>query len=156
MALSHNAFIRGFNSIYQQAPRLELADQSDFVGYCLAWMECVGIHHHYEETALFPAIDRAAGQKGLMDEALHEHETLYGGLARMKKYLREKGSDYAAAELLAIMNSFKEALHSHLESEPQAIAALAEYSSPEHPIDVVKIVLAAGEIYDSDLVTLFL
>ncbi|KAK8028494.1 hypothetical protein PG991_005550 [Apiospora marii] len=37
MALSHNAFIRGFNSIYQQAPRLELTvDKSDFVGYCLA------------------------------------------------------------------------------------------------------------------------
>ncbi|KAI1315860.1 hypothetical protein F5Y16DRAFT_406937 [Xylariaceae sp. FL0255] len=37
MALSHNAFIRGFNSIYEQAPRLTLdADKTDFVGYCVS------------------------------------------------------------------------------------------------------------------------
>ncbi|KAK7927506.1 hypothetical protein PG985_004504 [Apiospora marii] len=145
MALSHNAFIRGFNSIYQQAPRLKLpADKSDFVGYCLAWMECVEIHHHYEETALFPSIDKAAGQKGLMDAAVHEHETFYSGLDRMKKYLRDKGSSFAAGELLAIMDSFKEALHSHLKSEPPAIAALAKYDTAEHPIDIAKIANAAG------------
>lgn len=153
MALSHNAYIRGFNSIYQQAPRLKLpADKTDFVGYCLAWVECVEIHHHYEETALFPGIDKAAGQKGLMDAAVHEHETFYGGLDRMKKYLRNKGSDYAAAGLLAIMDSFKEALHRHLKSEPPAIAALVKYSTAEHPIDIVRIANAAGEAHDSTLV----
>ncbi|KAK8091739.1 hypothetical protein PG997_002100 [Apiospora hydei] len=87
MALSHNAFIRGFNSIYQQTPRLEhLADKSSFIGYCLAWIDCVSTHHRYEETELFPSIDKAAGQRGLMDGAVHEHEAFYGGMERMKAY----------------------------------------------------------------------
>ncbi|KAK8059965.1 hemerythrin hhe cation binding domain-containing protein [Apiospora saccharicola] len=89
-----------------KAPRLKLtAGKSDFVGYYLASVECVEIHHRYEETLLFPVIDKAAGQKGLMDDAVHEHETFYGGLARIQKYLRGKGSDYAAAELLTITDS---------------------------------------------------
>ncbi|KAK7958673.1 hemerythrin hhe cation binding domain-containing protein [Apiospora saccharicola] len=93
-------------SIYQQAPRLKLtAGKSDFVGYYLASVECVEIHHRYEETLLFPVIDKAAGQKGLMDDAVHEHETFYGGLARIQKYLRGKGPDYAAAELLTMTDS---------------------------------------------------
>lgn len=74
MALSHNAFIRGFNSIYQQAPRISLpADKKDFVGYCLAWVDCVVQHHHYEETEFFPALDKAARKKGLMDGAVDQH-----------------------------------------------------------------------------------
>ncbi|RWA06358.1 hypothetical protein EKO27_g8755 [Xylaria grammica] len=125
MALSHNAFIRGFNSIYQQAPRLTLdANKPDFVGYCLSWVDCVVTHHHYEETELFPNIDKAAGQKGLMDGAMHEHEAFYG--------------------LLNIMDSFKEPLHNHLKAEPPAIAALAKFSTAEKPIDILGIAETAG------------
>jgi hemerythrin-like domain-containing protein len=77
MALSHNAFIRGFNSIYQQAPRIQLlADKKDFVGYCIAWVDCVSQHHHYEETELFPALDKAAHKEGLMSGAVDQHGML--------------------------------------------------------------------------------
>ncbi|KAJ8132850.1 hypothetical protein O1611_g778 [Lasiodiplodia mahajangana] len=146
MALSHNAFIRGFNSIYQQAPRLRLdTDKSDFIGYCLAWIDCVVTHHHYEEIELFPSIDKAAGRKGLMDGAIHEHEAFYGGMDRMKKYLQSKGAGFSSMELLGIMDSFKEALHSHLKSEPPAIVALAKYSTEENPIDILHIAEVAGK-----------
>ncbi|TVY73472.1 hypothetical protein LSUE1_G005238 [Lachnellula suecica] len=73
MALTHNAFIRGFNSIYQQVSRVQLADKQDFVGYCIAWHDCISQHYHYEETELFPAIDKAAGKQGLMDGAVDQH-----------------------------------------------------------------------------------
>ncbi|KAI0198132.1 hypothetical protein F4808DRAFT_437193 [Astrocystis sublimbata] len=146
MALSHNAFIRGFNSIYQQGPRLKLdTDKSDFVGYSLSWVDCVVAHHHYEETELFPNIDRAAGRKGLMDDATHEHEAFYGGMDRMKKYLQRKGADFSSNELLEIMDSFKDALHSHLKAEPPAIVALAQYSTAENPIDILGIAGTAGK-----------
>lgn len=148
MALSHNAFIRGFNSIYQQAPRLrEPADKTDFAGYCIAWADCVATHHHYEETEFFPNIDRAAGRTGLMDGAVHEHEAFQGGLQRFKKYLEDKGADFSAAELIALMDEFKEPLHSHLKAEPPAIVALAKYSTPEKPIDILGIADAAGEFF---------
>ncbi|KAI1427697.1 hypothetical protein F5Y12DRAFT_736499 [Xylaria sp. FL1777] len=73
MVLSHNAFIRGFNSIYQQAPRVQAADKADFVGYCLAWHDCVEAHHRFEETELFPAINKACGRTELMSTAVKEH-----------------------------------------------------------------------------------
>ncbi|OJD18715.1 hypothetical protein AJ78_01252 [Emergomyces pasteurianus Ep9510] len=146
MALSHNAFIRGFNSIYQQAPRLQKdTDKSDFVGYCQSWIECVKTHHHYEETELFPNINIAAGLTGLMDDAVQEHELFYGGMDRMKEYLDEKGAAFSATELIAIMDSFKEPLHSHLKAEPPAIVDLARYSTEEKPIDILAIAAAAGK-----------
>ncbi|OJD20468.1 hypothetical protein ACJ73_08197 [Blastomyces percursus] len=95
MVLSHNAFIRGFNSIYQQAPRPQKAtDKSDFVGYCQAWIECVKTHHHYEETELFPNINKAAGTTGLMEDAVQEHELIYGGMDRMKAYYLDEYAEF--------------------------------------------------------------
>lgn len=73
MALSHNAFIRGFNSIYQQAPRVPASDKADFVGYCIAWHDCVDTHHHYEEKEFFPNVNKAAGRDDLMQSAVHDH-----------------------------------------------------------------------------------
>ncbi|KAK4041923.1 iron-sulfur cluster repair protein DnrN [Parachaetomium inaequale] len=147
MALSHNAFIRGFNSIYQQAPRVwQPADKTDFVGYCLAWVECVATHHHYEETEFFPNLDRAAGRDGLMDGAVHEHEAFQGGLERFRSYLADKGAAFSAAELLAIMDDSKRPLHSHLKAEPPAILALAKYNTPERPIDILGIANAAASL----------
>ncbi|KAI0482645.1 hypothetical protein GGR56DRAFT_620916 [Xylariaceae sp. FL0804] len=144
MALSHNAFIRGFNSIYQQAPRIQ-DDKADFAGYCLAWIECVATHHHYEETEFFPNVNKAAGKTGLMEDAIHEHEAFQGGMEKMKAYLLEKGGSFSAAELIAIMDSFKEPLHAHLKAEPAMIVALAEHSTAERPIDILGIAGAAGK-----------
>ncbi|CAJ2508337.1 Uu.00g133630.m01.CDS01 [Anthostomella pinea] len=144
MALSHNAFIRGFNSIYQQAPRLLPGDKSDFVGYCIAWHDCVEAHHRYEEDHFFPNVNKAAGLTGLMDSAVHEHASFHDGMERFKSYLRTEGVGFSATELLAIMDSFKEPLHSHLRAEPPLIAALAKYSTHDNPIDILEIANAAA------------
>lgn len=73
MVLSHNSFIRGFNSIYQQAPRISQADTRDFIGYCVAWHDCVEEHHHYEEVQFFPAIDAAVGKENVMGGEVEQH-----------------------------------------------------------------------------------
>lgn len=146
MALSHNAFIRGFNSIYQTAARLTLpADKKDFVGYCVAWVDCVSTHHHYEETEFFPNINKAAGQTGLMAGAVHEHELFHGGMENFKRYLLDKADDFKSNELIAIMDSFKEPLWNHLKAEPPAIVALAKHSTPDTPIPILEIANAAGK-----------
>ncbi|KAK6851591.1 hypothetical protein PG995_011716 [Apiospora arundinis] len=139
MALSHNAFIRGFNSIYQQAPRVPAVDKADFVGYCIAWHDCVEAHHRYEETTFIPSVNKAAGQTGLMQAAIEEHALFHDGMERFKKYLLKEGMRFSAAELLAIMSSFQEALHSHFKAEPSLIVELAQHSTPEHPIDILTI-----------------
>ncbi|MCJ1295865.1 hypothetical protein MMC34_007429 [Xylographa carneopallida] len=145
MALSHNSFIRGFNSIYQQAPRIKPTDSTDFVGYCLAWHDCVAEHHHYEETEFFTAIDKAVGEKGVMDGAVEQHAAFHDGLERFKSYLLEKGADFSYNELIAIMDSFSEPLYTHLKAEPPQILALSRFSTPERPIDIVAMALEAGK-----------
>ncbi|RYP20419.1 hypothetical protein DL765_002795 [Monosporascus sp. GIB2] len=128
MVLSHNSFIRGFNSIYQQAPRVPPADKADFVGYCIAWHDCVDAHHRYEETELFPNINKAASRTDLMNTAVDEHATFHGGMERMKAYLEKKRANFLAAELIAILDSFKDALYSHLKAESPSIVALKQYN----------------------------
>ncbi|KAF3760426.1 hypothetical protein M406DRAFT_269067 [Cryphonectria parasitica EP155] len=145
MALSHNSFIRGFNTIYQQAPRLKPSDKTDFAGYCIAWADLVLTHHHYEETDFFPNVDKAAGQTGLMAGAVHEHEAFSTGLTRFKTYLVDKGADFDSDELISILDSFKDPLYDHLKSEPGQIVALSKYNTKEHPIDILAIADAAGK-----------
>ncbi|KAI9783036.1 MAG: hypothetical protein M1816_001613 [Peltula sp. TS41687] len=148
MALSHNSFIRGFNSIYQQAPRITVSDSKDFIGYCLAWHACVDEHHHYEETKLFPAIEAAVGEEGILDGEVEEHAAFHKGLEAFKTYLvnlADHESDFSSAKLIAIMNSFSEPLYSHLRSEPEVLLALSRFSTPERPIDLVEIGSTAGK-----------
>ncbi|KAH9907778.1 hypothetical protein F4778DRAFT_777157 [Xylariomycetidae sp. FL2044] len=113
-------------------------------------------HHYYEEVEVFPAINRQAGRSDLMGDAVREHETFHGGLNRMDRYLAETGAsaaaaaeEFSAAELLVILDDFKELLHSHLRAEPPMIAALAEYSTDEHPLDTVGIFKSAGKAHIS-------
>ena len=83
MALVYNVFIRGYNSIYQQAPHIQPVDYRDFLGYCLAWHEMVQGHHDSEEEVLFPGIEEATGVKGIMDGEKAEH-----GKSILVQYLR--------------------------------------------------------------------
>ncbi|OKL58850.1 hypothetical protein UA08_05841 [Talaromyces atroroseus] len=154
MALSHNSFIRGFNSIYQQAPRVSSADKEDFVGYCLAWHDVITEHHRYEETDYFPNVDKAAGKTGLMAGSVHEHEDVcacvspaafHDGMERFKNYLLKEGVNFQGTEIVAIMDSFKDPFYSHLKSEPRAILELSKYNTPETPINITEIAGAAGK-----------
>ena len=73
IALSHNAFIRGFNSIYQQAPNLTPSDYKDFIGYCIAWYTCVGENHTSAEIKMFAALEEAIGESRIMDHEVTLH-----------------------------------------------------------------------------------
>ncbi|KAI1427698.1 hypothetical protein F5Y12DRAFT_736501 [Xylaria sp. FL1777] len=64
---------------------------------------------------------------------------------RMKAYLQHEGANFKADELVAILDSFKDALHSHLKAEPPSIVALRQYSTAERPIDILGISDAAGK-----------
>ena len=87
MALVHIAFIRSYNSIYQQAPHTQPADYRDFVSYRLAWHEMMQGHHDSEEEVLFPGIKEATGVKGIMDRGKAEH-----GKSIQVQYLRQHKS----------------------------------------------------------------
>ncbi|KAL8281134.1 hypothetical protein RQP46_006492 [Phenoliferia psychrophenolica] len=71
MTLLHNVILRGFNSIYLQAPHVKDDDLGDFVQYSLA---CVlQAHHDDEEAELFPRLAGVVKNPDLMKESLEEH-----------------------------------------------------------------------------------
>lgn len=142
MTLSHNSLIRGFNSIYQQAPRISASDYKDFTGYCLAWHRCIEQHHMHEEVNYFQEIERVTGQKGVMDGEVEQHAAFHAGLKTFKDYLsslKTPTSDFKPKRLLEIMDLFSEPLYTHLAAEPQALLALSRFASPDREFDLVKI-----------------
>lgn len=73
MCLLHNAIIRGFNTIYLQAPHIQEADKADFIGYALTWFRFVKSHHDDEEFNLFPKMEEVLGDKTIWTETHEEH-----------------------------------------------------------------------------------
>lgn len=72
MAMVHNSIIRGWNSIYLQAPNVVPHDFKDFVGYAYAWYELLDAHHRGEEEFAFPALEKMTGVKGIMDANIQQ------------------------------------------------------------------------------------
>lgn len=59
MALLHNVILRGWNSIYLQAPHIKPEDFPDFIGYASAWCRFVKAHHDDEVHPFFPSFSFA-------------------------------------------------------------------------------------------------
>jgi hemerythrin-like domain-containing protein len=73
MAHIHNAILRGYNSVYQQAPHITDADKPAFVGYALTWYNFVKSHHDDEEAELFPKVAELLGSNEIWKETHEEH-----------------------------------------------------------------------------------
>ena len=73
MALLHNSILRGYNSIYQQAPHLLDNDKADFIAYSLVWYKFVKSHHDDEEETLFTKIEELLKDKTVFEETHKEH-----------------------------------------------------------------------------------
>lgn len=73
MAHIHNAILRGYNSIYNQALHVTDEDKPEFIGYAQAWFRFVKSHHDDEEQELFPKVEEVVGTKGIWDKTHKEH-----------------------------------------------------------------------------------
>ena len=78
MAHIHNAILRGYNSVYLQAPHIKDVDKAAFVGYALTWYRFVKSHHDDEELELFPKVEEVLGERenDIWKETHEEHGTL--------------------------------------------------------------------------------
>jgi len=129
MALLHNSILRGYNSIYQQAPLVVGADKADFVGYCLTWYKFVKSHHDDEEETLFTKIEDLLQDKTVFDETHKEHDSFLSGLAEFEAYLRglKAPADLSSDELLRIMAGFQDPFEHHFHSEISTISKLSDH-----------------------------
>ncbi|KAH7033172.1 uncharacterized protein B0I36DRAFT_407830 [Microdochium trichocladiopsis] len=136
MALLHNSILRGYNSIYLQAPHVQPADKADFVGYCKTWHKFVTSHHDDEEATLFTKVEELLDDKTVWSETHAEHEAFLAGLAQFGQYLasvQNPSTDFSGAELQRIMKTFEKPFGEHFHSEISTIAALADHPNAPAP-----------------------
>lgn len=137
MAHIHNAILRGYNSVYLQAPHVEGADKAAFVGYALTWFRFVKSHHDDEEEQLFPKVAEMLGSTdaSLWAETHREHEAFLSGLAEYSAYLESltTSTDFNGRRLRAIMESFQEPFEKHFHSEISTISSFSSLPSTPPP-----------------------
>jgi hypothetical protein len=73
MAHIHNAILRGYNSIYLQAPHISDVDKPAFIGYALTWFRFVKSHHDSEEFELFPKVEDMLHRNDIWGVTHDEH-----------------------------------------------------------------------------------
>ncbi|KAF2643218.1 hypothetical protein P280DRAFT_467284 [Massarina eburnea CBS 473.64] len=138
MAHVHNAILRGYNSIYQQAPYVTDEDKSEFIGYAQSWFRFVKSHHDDEELELFPKMEEVIGTKGIWDQTHKEHESFLTGLSRFNDYLDllPEPFDFSGTELRLIMAAFQDAFSNHFHAEIVTIASFSELPTAPKPTSV--------------------
>ncbi|KAF9692736.1 hypothetical protein EKO04_009100 [Ascochyta lentis] len=129
----HNAILRGYNSIYHQAPHVKEEDKAAFIGYAVTWFRFVKSHHDDEEGGLFPKVAEVLGSKDseLWGATHKEHESFLAGLAEYARYLGElkTSSDFDGKTLRTIMEGFQEPFNHHFHSEISTIASFGHLPS---------------------------
>lgn len=153
MAMLHNSIIRGFNSIWLQAPHVKPEDKADFVGYARTWHKFVESHHYDEEANLFPKVAEVLHDKDVWAESHREHgtvmppspthycidrtpmltekpkESFLEGLGNFDTYLNTLNTtdSFSGEKLRTIMDSFREPFETHFHNEIKTIAAMADH-----------------------------
>ncbi|KAI5272468.1 hypothetical protein E4T47_04356 [Aureobasidium subglaciale] len=145
MALLHNAILRGFNTIYLQAPHVQPANYHAFIGYSLTWYRFVKSHHDDEEAELFPKVDDILKEKGIWDKTHQEHKTFLEGLTNFHDHLTNLPSpaSFDGNKLVDIMDSFHRPFEHHFHHEIDTIASFATLPNAPPP-DSPEAALAAA------------
>lgn len=73
MCMVHNSVLRGYNSIYHQAPHVTEADKPAFIGYCLTWYKFLKTHADNEDVSLFPKTEELLEDNTIFVESHKEH-----------------------------------------------------------------------------------
>ncbi|KAI4933525.1 uncharacterized protein J4E92_003192 [Alternaria infectoria] len=151
MANVHNVLLRALNSVYHQAPFIQLpGDVADLMLYVTAWADTVHHHHSLEEAMFFPKIEQIAreagidGWEGIMGgnvDQHHEFEPKIAGLVKWAEEVRAGERTYDAAELKRLIDEFAPILTQHLHDEIDTLIRLEK-------CDGLKVMEAMKEVAD--------
>jgi hemerythrin-like domain-containing protein len=137
MASIHNVLIRGLNSLYNHALRIEpgSADVSDFLHLARLWCEVLEHHHHIEESYLFGAFESLLGNlapENAMAANVEGHEAFMDGLRLFKAYAeRTKPDEYCGMTFRNIINRFADEFVEHLHEEIPTMLGMWRVDSEE-------------------------
>lgn len=127
MAQTHNTILRALNAIYHHASLIApgTEDVVDLLTFCN--ITCEFMHHHHigEEMVYFPELEKATGQKALMEVNINQHADMDVGLSRFHKYTETtKKEDYDGITLRKLIDDFKDVYEKHQHEEIQTILSL--------------------------------
>lgn len=126
----HNVIIRGLNSIYLQARSIPPADHGSFAHYMHQWHRLLDAHHAGEEHTFFPAVERLAGEAGIMGANVDQHRAFHDGMERFGAYALAcvRGEVvFSGEEVVRIVDSFGGPLTEHLSAEIQSLLDLERF-----------------------------
>ncbi|KAJ6442822.1 maintenance of telomere capping protein 1 [Purpureocillium lavendulum] len=136
MALVHNSLIRGYNSIFLQAPHVAGHDDGEedlaahFVGYAQTWVKFLKGHHDDEEAVLFPEMVSMLQDETLWTDMYKEHESFLGDLDALDAHLTHlsaNASAYQPGPLLKLLDALRAPVEQHLHHEVTLLASLATH-----------------------------
>lgn len=153
MVLVHNMIIRGLNSIYVQAPNIkEPKDVQDFLTYMNAWAQFVHMHHHNEETVIFPLLETSIGVEGFMEKNIDQHKLFGPGLDAIDDFIKAGRAgeiQFDGVKAQAIIDSFASVFIEHLNEEIPTFLALEKYEDkidwPGYEAAVLEKVVKKGD-----------
>lgn len=139
MAHTHNAILRGLNSIYLQSPYINttanLNDKSDFLFFTKTWASWVTHHHKIEEEILFPGFERVTGVSGLMARDVRQHHGFERELQGLSKYVSEvTAEEVRGDEIRGRIEEFGERFRVHLEQEVEGLVGLGVYEEEQEEL----------------------
>ena len=118
MAYTHDAMIRGLNSIYNQARHIPAnkTDISDFLFFIEAWAAWILHHHDLEEKFMFPGFERVLGNPGALAVSSAQHEVFASGLEELHNYAKDSRSvdAYSGAYVCELIGRFADSFCEHL------------------------------------------
>ncbi|SPO01922.1 uncharacterized protein DNG_04595 [Cephalotrichum gorgonifer] len=147
MSVVHNLVIRGLNAIYLQAPHIQPSDEKSFCTFITLWHVFIHHHHSEEEESFFPAVEKMAGEKGIMDVNVSQHHEFHDGLDSLAKYAADcvSGEDeYDGARVTRIIDGFGAVLVQHLAEELPCLRDLRRFGE-EKMADLDKLFEEQGD-----------
>lgn len=132
MALAHNVIIRGLNSVYVQAPYVKHEDQHAFLLYARNLFHMLAVHHDSEEDNFFPAVEQMAGEPGIMETNVAQHQSFHGGIEALMSYVKkvlDGGEPYNGRHMVELIDVFGTMLIEHLTAEIQTLLNLRCYGA---------------------------
>ena len=127
----HNNLIRAFNSLYEQAGDIKPGSQdaANFLSYSQLVCEIVDMHHDWEETSYFPAVEAFAKEPGILGSNVAQHKAFENGLHQFAAYCKTAKDNYEAARYRELIDSFAQPLQQHLHEEPLTFYRLRHVDS---------------------------
>lgn len=74
----------------------------------------MGVHHNWEEASYFPALEKFAGQPGILESDVDQHHAFEKRLQTLHEYCQVPMEQFSTQKLRGLIEDIAPALNKHL------------------------------------------